>query len=85
MTSDALTKASGNLSETIQHANSGKGAVNMLLTDTAFSANVQQSMLNIKDASKGLNENMEALKHSFLTRSYFRKQARKNKKMQENK
>jgi len=78
-TSDALNIASGKLSETIQHANSGKGALNMILTDTVFSATVQQSMLNIKSASKGLDENMEALKHNFLTRGYFRKQARKNK------
>ena len=84
-TSDELTNASGELSQTIQHANSGKGTLNMLLTDTALSANVQQSMVNIKNASKGLNENMEALKHNFLTRGYFRKQARKNRKNSENK
>ena len=78
-TSDALNIASGKLSETIQHANSGKGTLNMLLTDTVFSATVQQSMINIKTASKALDENMEALKHNFLTRGYFRKQA-KNKK-----
>lgn len=79
-TSDALNSASGKLSETIEHANSGKGAINMLLTDTSFSANVQQSMINIKKASSGLNENMEALKHNFLTRGYFRKQEKKMKK-----
>ena len=83
-TSDALNIASGKLSETIQHANSGKGALNMILTDTAFSATVQQSMLNIKSASKGLDENMEALKHNFLTRGYFRKQARKSKNKENN-
>jgi len=84
-TSDELIKASGNLNQTIQHANSGKGALNMLLTDTAFAATVEQSMTNIKKASVGLNENMEAMKHNFLTRGYFRKQARKNKKELENK
>ena len=78
-TSDELIKASGNLNQTIQHANSGKGALNMLLTDTAFSATVQQSMLNIKSASKALDENMEAMKHNFLTKGYFRKQAKRNK------
>ena len=78
-TSDTLISASGKLSETIQHANKGKGTVNMLLTDTAFSADVQQTVKNIKTASVGLNENMEALKHNFLTRRYFRKLAKKNK------
>jgi len=78
-TSDELTRASGTLSQTLQHASSGKGAVNMFLTDTTLSGNVQQSMINIKNASKNLNENMEALKHSFLTRGYFRRQAKKEK------
>ena len=79
-TSDALNTASGKLSETIDHANTGKGTLNMLLTDTAFSATVQQSMTNIKSASKGLDEDMEALKHNFLTKGYFRKQAKKERK-----
>jgi phospholipid/cholesterol/gamma-HCH transport system substrate-binding protein len=76
-TSNELVTASGNLNKAIDQANNGKGAVNMLLTDTSFSSSIQQSMLNIKSASKGLDENMEALKHSFLTRGYFRKQAKK--------
>jgi len=79
-TSDTLNSASGKLSETVQHANSGKGTLNMLLTDTTFSANVQQSMLHIKSASKGLDEDMEALKHNFLTRGYFRRQARHSRR-----
>jgi phospholipid/cholesterol/gamma-HCH transport system substrate-binding protein len=78
-TSDELIKASGNLNQTIQYANSGKGTLNMLLTDTTFAATVQQSMANIKKASIGLDENMEAMKHNFLTRGYFRRQAKKNK------
>ncbi len=82
-TSEELNKASASLAQTVQKANSGKGAINMLLTDTTLSENVQQSMVNIKNASKGLNENMEALKHNFLTRGYFRKQARKKKANQQ--
>jgi phospholipid/cholesterol/gamma-HCH transport system substrate-binding protein len=72
-TSDQLDDISHQLSQTIQSANTGKGAVNMLLRDTTFANNVQQSMTNIKSASIKLNEDMEALKHNFLTRRYFRK------------
>ncbi len=79
-TSDELIKVSGNLNKTVQSANTGKGALNMLLSDTTLSSNVQQSIINIKKASVGLNENMEALKHNFLTRGYFRKQEKKLKK-----
>ena len=46
----------------MHNVNSGKGTVNMLLTDTAFSGNIQQSLLNIKSASKNLDQDMEALK-----------------------
>lgn len=79
-TSDELIRASGSLSRTVEKANSGKGAINMLLTDSTLTTNIQQSMTNIKKASVGLNENMEALKHNFLTRGYFRKEARKARK-----
>jgi phospholipid/cholesterol/gamma-HCH transport system substrate-binding protein len=37
-------------------------------------------MVEIKEASRKLNENMEALKHNFLFRGYFRKQERAAKK-----
>jgi len=84
-TSDELIKASGSLTKTVEKANSGKGPINMLLSDTTLSANVQQSMLNIKKASVGLDENMEALKHNFLTRGYFRKMEKKKRKEDENK
>jgi len=84
-TSDELIRASGSLTKTVEKANSGKGPINMLLSDTTLSANVQQSMINIKKASVGLDENMEALKHNFLTRGYFRKMEKKKRKEEENK
>ncbi len=83
--SDELIKASGSLTKTVEKANSGKGPINMLLSDTTLSANVQQSMINIKKASVGLDENMEALKHNFLTRGYFRKMEKKKRKEEEEK
>jgi len=79
-TADDLSTASKGLSSTVQKASTVNGPLNMLLTDTALSADVRQSMGNIKKASAGLNENMEALKHNFLTRRYFRKMEKKQKK-----
>ncbi len=75
-TSNQLNATSNQLSITMQRVNSGKGAANLLLADTSFATNIQQSMINIKNAAKGLDENMEALKHSVLLRRYFRKQAK---------
>ena len=79
-TSNQLNTVSGQLNATVEKANSGKGTVGMLLSDTAVAANIQQSMVNLKSASVKLDQNMEALKHNFLTRGYFRKQAKKSKK-----
>ena len=82
-TSNELNTVSGQLSRTMQQVNSGKGAVNMLLTDSSFSVNMQQSMHNIKSASEKMDEDMEALKHNFLTKRYFKKQAKKHSKTNE--
>jgi phospholipid/cholesterol/gamma-HCH transport system substrate-binding protein len=79
-TSNKLNDASKQFEVTSQRINSGKGTVNMLLSDTSFSSNLSQSLYNIKSASAKLDLNMEALKHSFLTRGYFRKLEKKAKK-----
>jgi phospholipid/cholesterol/gamma-HCH transport system substrate-binding protein len=40
-------------------------------------------MKNLKKSSEGLNENMEAAKHNFLLRGYFKKKDREKKKKEE--
>lgn len=60
--------------------NSGKGPVNALLKDTAMVIKLQTSLDNIQKGTDGFNQSMEALKHNFLLRGYFRKQAKKNSK-----
>lgn len=49
-------------------------AVGVLLTDTAFAERLRETMDNAQSASFKLDENMEALKHNFLLRGYFRRQ-----------
>jgi phospholipid/cholesterol/gamma-HCH transport system substrate-binding protein len=56
-----------------------KGTLDLVLRDTAFAASLNRSMENIKNASDKLDQNMEALKHNFLFRGYFRRLERKNK------
>jgi phospholipid/cholesterol/gamma-HCH transport system substrate-binding protein len=45
--------------------------------DTTFVHNMNKSMENINTGSKGLSDNMEALKHSIFLRKYFKKQEKK--------
>ena len=54
-------------------ARTGKGAIGRIFMDSTFSQNLSQTMVNAKKATGGLNENMEAAKHNFLLKGYFKK------------
>ena len=58
----------------------GQGAVGKLLVDTAFAKNLDQTMVNAKNATDGLNQNMEAAKHNFLLKGYFNKKEKEAEK-----
>ncbi len=77
--SDSIAIISGNFNEIAKTINNKNGTVARLLTDTTFVHNLNKSMENIKDGSQGFNDNMEALKHTFLFRKYFKKQNKKKK------
>ena len=42
--------------------------------------NIDSTVVNVKEATEKLNENLEALKHNFLFRGYFRKQEKQKAK-----
>jgi len=58
----------------------GKGPVNTLLKDTLMAKNISLTLENLQKGTDGFNQNMEALKHNFLFRGYFRKLERQKKK-----
>lgn len=61
--------------------NTGGGTVHLLLKDTALAMKLNTSLDNIQKGTDGFNQNMEALKHNFLLRGYFRKlEKKKNRK-----
>lgn len=71
------------LAEIMVKINSGKGTLGRLIQDSTISANFNQTMVNLNKSTKGLNENMEAVKHNFLLKGYFnkkKKEALKKKK-----
>jgi phospholipid/cholesterol/gamma-HCH transport system substrate-binding protein len=75
--------ASNELGEIMTKINSGEGAIGMLLKDTSIVNNIDETIINLKESSIGLNENMEALKHNFLFRGYYRRQAKEEAKEEE--
>ncbi|MCP9200162.1 MlaD family protein [Gramella sp. GC03-9] len=58
----------------------GEGALNYLSQNRELVENIDTTMLNIKQSSVKLNENMEALRHNWLFRGYFRKLERQQRK-----
>lgn len=75
--------ASKSLETITAKMNDKDNAVGVLLADTASAHRLQNIIKNSEKASVKLDENMEALKHNFLTRGYFRKQEKKAKKEKE--
>ena len=78
--SDHLAASSAKLDTFISQLENGKGAVSMAVQDTVFVHDLKQTLANINQGSARFNENMEALKHNFLFRKYFKKQAKKKSK-----
>ena len=62
-----------------KEVNDGKGSIHAILKDTSVTILLEKSMQNIETGSKGFSDNMDALKHSFLFRGYFRKLEKRNK------
>ncbi len=78
--SQHIKSMSGRLDSLLREIDLNEGMLGLLLKDTAI---VYQTNDMIEDATVGVemfNENMEALKHNFLFRRYFKKKAKREKK-----
>lgn len=82
-----LDKSSGEINTVINNLNNfilnvknGEGTLNYMVNDTILVKDIDETIKNIKEGSIRLNENLEALKHNFLFRGYFRKLERQKAK-----
>lgn len=73
---DATTQLNGMLASLKQDVEEGKGAVHLLLKDTTSANDLRKTMENVKNGTYSFSEDMEALKHNFFLRGYFRRQER---------
>lgn len=64
------------LAEIMVNINHGKGTLGRLIQDKTIAENINQTIVNLKASSKGLDENMEAAKHNFLLKGFFNKKAK---------
>ncbi|HEY0678837.1 MAG TPA: MlaD family protein [Chitinophagaceae bacterium] len=77
---ELATAINGMVSEVRQDVNSGKGPANALLKDSAMVLKLNTSLDNIQKGTDAFQQNMEALKHNFLFRGYFRKLEKQKEK-----
>jgi phospholipid/cholesterol/gamma-HCH transport system substrate-binding protein len=84
-TTDNAAIISDQLVEILFKINSGQGTLGRLIQDTVIAENLNQTILNLKKGSKGLDENMNAAKENFLLKGYYKRKQREadKKKAQE--
>jgi len=87
-----LEKSSGeintvitNLNDVVLDVKNGEGALNYIINDTTLVNNIDETMENLKEGSVLLNEDLEALKHSFLLKKYFKKLEKEKRKEEKKK
>lgn len=75
-----INQVSQGLDNYVKEIKSGKGAVNYLTQDKTLVKNIDSTVTSVKESADKFNQNMEALKHNFLFRGYFRRLERQKQK-----
>lgn len=78
-TDSIVLNLKGTINGISENINNGKGIIQYLLKDSTIPKNIQLSLENIQKGTDKFNKNMDALKHNFLFRGYFRKLEKQNK------
>lgn len=73
-------EVSKDLQSLVSKMNSNNSAIGVLLADTVFAGRMRNTLVNAQSASAKLDENMEAMRHNFLLRRYFKKKEKEKKK-----
>jgi phospholipid/cholesterol/gamma-HCH transport system substrate-binding protein len=74
---EELDQMVGTIRGDIDH---GSGAVHTLLKDSSLAMKLNATMDNVQKGTESFSQDMEALKHNFLLRGYFRNQDKQQKK-----
>lgn len=72
--------ASEEITQILYKINKGKGTLGRLINDEDIANNLDKTIGNLKKGTQGLNENMEAAKHNFLLRGFFKKKEKAEQK-----
>ena len=80
ITAQNAAQITSDLSVIMGNIREGRGTIGKLFMDTDMATNIDRTIVNAKNATGGLNENMEAAKHNFLLRGYFKKKEKEKEK-----
>jgi len=73
ITSNEIESVLSNINSVVDNINTSEGAYNYIVRDTSLVNSLKSTLININEGTDKFNQNMEALKHNFLTRGYFKK------------
>ncbi|MFT3793276.1 MlaD family protein [Flavobacterium sp.] len=76
ITADNAALATGEINEILGKINSGKGTLGKLIQDPTMANNIDKTIVNLKNSTKGLDENMKAAQENFLLKGYFKRKAK---------
>jgi phospholipid/cholesterol/gamma-HCH transport system substrate-binding protein len=79
VTADNAAVVSYQLAEIMIKVNSGRGTLGRFIQDSTIAENINQTIVNLKKSSKGLDENMNAAKENFLFKGYYKRKAKAEK------
>jgi len=83
--SEHTSQLTNSLNEMVKQVKKGEGAAGVIFSDTATERKLKKTISNLEQGTARFNEDMEAMKSNFLTRSYFKKQEKEMQKEKENK
>lgn len=78
--SDTAAIITGDISHIVKKLKRGEGSIGILLNDTTLVHDLNKSVKNIEKGAGNFNENMEAVKHSWPFKKYYKKQKKSNNK-----
>ena len=81
VTANNAAVVSSQLAEILIKVNSGSGTLGRFIQDSTIAENINQTILNLKKSSKGLDENMSAAKENFLFRGYYKRKEKEAEKI----
>ncbi len=76
--SEAIANASQEIEKLMNQLEAGDGLVNALLSDTTVTNDLRATLQNLNTGTQKLDENMEALQHSWPFKKFFRKKSKSN-------